>query len=96
MADVTLIEVHIEEGSITTNLPFSGISSDDETDKESEEEATAANDEESSNKGKGLALLGVLVFLVIGTALVKYLTGDDESDVAIETDETEPPAVSAE
>ncbi|WP_336325204.1 hypothetical protein [Halovenus sp. HT40] len=97
MVDITLVELHVEDGSFSTTLPFSGISSaadDEDTQRDDEQEAAAEDDEGGS--GKGLALLGVLVLLVIGTAVVKYLTGEDEQpEVAVETDE-ESPTITAE
>lgn len=96
MVDITLVELHVEDGSFSTNLPFSGIkSADEEDDQQREDEERAAAAEDEGRSGKGLALLGVLVLLVVGTAAVKYLTGDDEPEVAVETDD-ESPAIAAE
>lgn len=98
MVNITFIELHLEEGSLSANLPFSGLSDSEPTDEAAEEadadEETATD--ENSGGNKGLALLGVFVFLVIATAVVKYLAGgDEEPEVAIETDE-ESPTVAAE
>jgi hypothetical protein len=91
MVDITLVELHVEDGSLSTNLPFSGISSEDEDDR-NEDVAGAEGKDEDEGSSRGLALLGVLVLLIVGTAAVKYLSGeDDESDVAVETDEESTP-----
>jgi hypothetical protein len=96
MASVTLVELHLEEASFSANLPFSGSDStetDDEEATESEEEAAAGADAESGGPGKGGVLLGVLVFLVVTAAIVRYLTGEDDPDVEIETADDGPVGV---
>ena len=94
MVDITLVELHVEDGSFSANLPFSGLTDEDEP--EQEDEAAAGVEDDDGGSGKGLALLGVFVLLVVGTAAAKYLTGeDDEPEVTVETDE-ESPAITAE
>lgn len=89
MVDITFIELHVEDGSFSANLPF-GSTAEEEEQREDEEEAATADDEEGGS-GKGMALLGVLALLVVGTAAVKYLTGEDEEpEVAVETEEESP------
>lgn len=88
MVNITLVELHVEDGSFSPNLPFSAISSADEDERDDESEAAA--EDGNGGSGKGLALLGVLVLLIVGTAAVKYLTGDDDSEVAIDTDDESP------
>lgn len=89
MVNITLVEVHFQDGSFSAALPFSGLTDEESVETESEdEEAGGAAEESGSNKGKGLALLGVLAFLVVATAAVKYLAGDEEDetpDVEIDT-----------
>ncbi|WP_436901413.1 hypothetical protein [Halovenus halobia] len=83
MVEITIFELNVEDGSFAANLPFSsGSPGSDEmfTDEESDEQAVSVPDEESGGGSKGLVLLGVLVFLILATAAVKYLTGDDEDD----------------
>ena len=93
MVNLTLLEVHLEDGSFSANLPFSGVTDTDDGDDENGG-ATVA-DEESGGPGKGTVALGVLLLLVLGTALVKYLSGgDEEPDVAIETADEGPVGVS--
>ena len=96
MVDITFIELHVEDGSFSANLPFGGTTEEeaDEQGEDDQEAATAAEEEGGSNRG--MALLGVLALLVVGTAAVKYLTGEDEEpEVTVET-EAESPAVAAE
>ena len=89
MVDITFVELHVEDGSLSANLPFSGISSEDENDRN---EDVAGAEDEDEGSSRGLALLGVLVLLIVGTAAVKYLSGeDDEPDVAVETNEESTP-----
>jgi len=85
MVNITIVELNVEDGSFSADLPFSGLSGlsgDDEEEREVEEEAT----EESGSRG--LALLGVLVLMVGAVAAIKYLSGsEEEQDVEIETGE---------
>ncbi len=91
MVDITLIELNVEDGSFTAGLPFgSSPEEDTETETEREEEEAAGADGDDGGGSKGLVLLGVLVFLIIATAVVKYLTGGDSEEA-----EDEPPAATA-
>ncbi|MFT4947856.1 MAG: hypothetical protein ACI8TL_002105 [Natronomonas sp.] len=83
MVDITLVELHVEDGSFSANLPFSAISRGEEDEQGNDGEAGV--EDENGRSGKGLALLGVLIFLIVGTAAVKHLLGDDESDAVLET-----------
>ena len=57
--------------------------------------SAAAPFPESGGPGKGTAALGVLLVLILGTVVVKYLSGDDEDgEVAIETADDRPVGVS--
>lgn len=98
MVNLTLLEVHLEDGSFSANLPFSGVTDTDDGEADAvddEDGGAAVADEESGGPGKGAAALGVLLLLVLGAALVKYLTGgDEEPDVAIETADDGPVGVS--
>lgn len=95
MVDITVLELHVEDGSFSANLPF-GTTSDEEEEQEDDEEEAATADDDEGGSGKGMALLGVLALLVVGTAAVKYLTGEDEEpEVAVETEE-ESPTIAAE
>ncbi|PSP20669.1 hypothetical protein BRC61_06960 [Halobacteriales archaeon QH_10_65_19] len=98
MVNLTLLEVHLEDGSFSANLPFSGVTDTDDGDDavpDDEDSGATVADEESGGPGKGAAVLGVLLLLVLGAALVKYLSGgDEESDVAIETADEGPVGVS--
>lgn len=94
MVNITLVEVHFQDGSFSAALPFSGLS-DDETAESDADEAGAGGAEEDSGPGKGMALLGVLAFLAVATAAVKYHWGDDEEetpDVEIDTAPESPTA----
>jgi hypothetical protein len=101
MVNLTLLEVHLEDGSFSANLPFSGVTDTDDGEADAvdavddEDGGAAVADEESGGPGKGAAALGVLLLLVLGAALVKYLTGgDEEPDVAIESADDGPVGVS--
>lgn len=80
MVEITLFEVNVEEGSFAANLPFSSGSPGSEDETETEDEATAIDEEDGGGGSKGLVLLGVFVSLIVATAAVKYLTGDDEDE----------------
>lgn len=100
MVSLTFVEIHLEDGSFSANLPFSGV-----TDEPADEQSTGSGDQEAAESepedeggtskaadgggpGKGGALLGVLLLLIVAAAVVRYLVGDgDEPDVAIETDD---------
>lgn len=98
MANFTLVEVHLEEGSFSANLPFSGVTDTEESDADAvddEDGGAVVDEEESGGSGKGAAAVGVLLVLVAGAALVKYLSSDDdEPDVEIETADDGPVGVS--
>lgn len=104
MANFTLIELHIDEGSFSTSLPFSnlktGTDEDDEAptgdspaeDEEDATEAAGSTSGESGGPGKGKAAFGILLFLIVAAALVRYLSGEDEeTDVDIHTAEDDGP-----
>jgi len=97
MANFTLIELHIEEGTFSTSLPFSNLFADDEGEEEElddgEETETAGSAEsDSGGPGKGTAAIGMLVFLIVAAAVVRYLSGDnDETEVDIHTTEDDGP-----
>jgi hypothetical protein len=80
MVEITMLKLNIEDGSISANLPFSGSNSDD-----SDDVVTDGGESENSGGGKGRALIGVFLFLVIGAAIVRYLSGEEETEVEIET-----------
>ena len=98
MADVTLAEFNLEGASLTVNLPFSGGVR--KTFKKEEESESSAGEEQADDKtsfeestsggvgkGAGLAVVGVLVFLVVAVALAKHLLGSDEDDSELESSE---------
>jgi hypothetical protein len=103
MVDFTFIELHVEDGSFSANLPFSGGADDeasDETDDEPvsdgdvEEEVGTGSTAEDGGRGKGPALLGVFLFFVVVAAVVKYLSGDEDGpEVEIETADDGPVGV---
>jgi hypothetical protein len=104
MVDVTLLEVHLEEGSFSAeaSAPFSSIKkyvSPDEEDegssdeKRHSEEATAGTDDSDGGPGKKLGIVGVFLFLVLAAAVLRYLSGDDEPEVEIETPDDGPVGV---
>jgi len=97
MVNFTLVEVHLEEGSFSANLPFSGVTDTEEGSPDAVDDddgGAVVGDGESGGPGKGAAAFGVLLLLVVGAALVKYLSGDDEPDVEIETADDGPVGVS--
>jgi hypothetical protein len=95
MADFTFVELHLEDGSFSANLPFSGVSDTESEDADIEEDVgAAAPDDDQGGRGKMPALLGVLLFFVLVAALVKYLSGDDDDpEVEIETADDGPVGV---
>ena len=96
MAELTLVKVHLDEGSFSANLPFSGQSGSDGSGSVigSDDEGAGVQKEESGGPGKGAAALGVLLVLILATVVVKYLSGGDDEEVAIETADDGPVGVS--
>ncbi|PSP46799.1 hypothetical protein BRC69_02540 [Halobacteriales archaeon QH_6_66_25] len=97
MAEFTLVKVHLDEGSFSANLPFSSQSGSDGSGSvigSDDDEGAGVEKEESGGPGKGAAALGVLLVLILGTVVVKYLSGDDDEEVAIETADDRPVGVS--
>ena len=90
MVDITIFELNIEDGSFSANLPFGSPEEDSEV--EGDEDGAGVADDADGGGSKGLVLLGVLVFLIIATAVVKYLTGGDSEDEEVVD---EPPAATA-
>jgi len=98
MASFTLVELHLEDGSFSANLPFSGVTdterAEDDADEEADEDVGATADDEDGGRGKGPALVGVFLFLVVVAALVNYLSGEDDGpEVEIETADDGPVGV---
>jgi len=92
MANFTLIELHLDEGSFSTSLPFSDFGSGTDEETESEDDGAVADAEESGGPGKGKAAIGVLLLLVVGAALVRYLSSDEsDTGVDIETADEDGP-----
>ena len=89
MVDITLIELHVEDGSFNANFPFSGVDpAESEGERgsdgsDTDEEGSAESD--SSSLGKARAIIGVFLFMVVAVAIVKYVTGDD-GDSAVDID----------
>ena len=98
MAEFTLVEVHLDKGSFSANLPFSSQSGSDGSGSvigSDDDEGAGVEKEESGGPGKGAAALGVLLVLILATVVVKYLSGGDEDgEVAIETADDGPVGVS--
>ena len=84
MVDITILEVRFGDG-LTADLPFGRLESGDGTDDADEDEAATA---ETGGKGRKL-LVATAVFLLLaaGAAAVKFLTGGDDADVAIDADD---------
>ena len=88
MVEITMLKLQLQDGSITTNLPFSGVADatdGDEAKTDGVEEDADSDESGSSGKKKLLTLLGVLAFLVVVAAVVKSVTGGDDPEVEIET-----------
>jgi len=75
MVEITILELSFEGSSFSGQLPLGEGA--DETAVETED-----GDEDDS---RTLAIAAVLLVLVLGAALVRYLSDDDEPEVAIET-----------
>ena len=84
----TLIELHFDgdtqfgPGTIGEALPIGGTESTEETDRETEKEAGAVDDE-SGGKGKSAvgALITLVVLVGIAVAAKKFRGGEDEDDL---------------
>ena len=79
MAKFTILELHLDDASFSASAPFSGGKEVEAADQPPEEE-------ESSGKGKLVAALIGLVFLVAVAYVVrtKVLGGDGEGKLAID------------
>ena len=83
MVNITLFELHLEDASFSTALPFGGPDdADTESDPETEAETTESG---GSALPKVLAGVGLLVVLVGVAVLVKRLRSGEEPEVEIET-----------
>lgn len=94
MVEITVLKLQLEDGSFEAAMPFSVMESDDDelADGTADDEEVGASS--GGGRGKKLAVLGVFVFLVLGAAAVKYLTGgDDDHEVEIETPDDGPVGV---
>lgn len=92
MVDITLIELDLEEGSFTANLPFSDVTQGSAEEPDEQEQAAATEEDDSGGK-KGPAILGVFLLFVLIAAAVKYLSDGEEPDVEIETADDGPVGV---
>jgi len=85
MVNITLIELHADEGTFSANLPFTSGAGDETEAVELDEDADI---EDSDDRNTGLAVLGVFLFMIAAAAVVRYLSGGDETpDVDIETED---------
>lgn len=82
MVDITILEINLPESTFSAALPFGSSDQPEGPSAESDNEPAT---EESSGKGKALAVVATFVFFVLAVALVKHLTGDEDHDVDIET-----------
>jgi hypothetical protein len=92
MVDITILELNLSDSSFSATAPFAGADQDDADGSENSgllnsEDSEGSAVEESGGNGKALAIVGTFVFLVIAAAVVKYLGGDDDHEVEIETPE---------
>lgn len=80
MAKFALLELHVDEASITANAPFSGSSDRDS----GEVEEVEVTEEEQSSEGRGMSvgpMVGIAA-LAVGIFLLRRLLqgGTDESE----------------
>jgi hypothetical protein len=81
MVDLTVLELHLHDSSITANAPFSGKKDPGELEGESDE-----SDDESGGFPI-VALLGLALVVVAVVAAKKYLSGNEiELEAEIEAE----------
>jgi hypothetical protein len=78
MAKFTLLEIHLDESTLTANAPYSGR---DEA-EDGEDDYTAAS-EGSGGRGKaaGLALVVLAVLAVVAVVLRRVIGGGDSEEL---------------
>ena len=92
--DLTMFEVHLEDGSFTFNAPFSGdtnadgprelpIESDDtETEADTESESDGEADSDDGRRSKRPLVVALIV--LVGLAAVAHFLSGDEPEVDVE------------
>lgn len=75
MAKITLLEVHLDDSTVSANAPFSGDGSTDERDRPQSDAASG------TSKGAVVgALIGLVFLAAVGVMLrKKFAARDDES-----------------
>jgi len=80
MVDITLFEIHLDEGTMTANAPFSGSSEPDEAD-------SGDTDEDEDGGGFPVApLIGLLVLAVLLIGAKKLLGSGDIEAIEVDTE----------
>lgn len=87
MAKFTFLEVHLDGAEFTANAPLSNSGGGEEGEADPDIEVGEVGDEEPGGKGKWVAALVGLVFLVVvAAAAKKKLGGSDEVPELEDTD----------
>lgn len=85
--DLTLFELHLEDGTFTANAPFSG---DRPNDSEAPDDSTTSadpgdddEDESGGGRGKLSVLLGLLVLAGLAAAAYRLVSDEPEVDIDV-------------
>ncbi len=78
--DLTLFELHLEEGTFTANAPFSGDRPDD---GEAPDDSGDDEGESGGGRGKLSVLLALLVLAGLAAAAYRLVTDEPEVDVDV-------------
>jgi hypothetical protein len=84
MGDITIIELNMEGAEFTSYLPFSGrkhstsVDSGEETADEAGEESDGSTASAPGSKKKGAAVFGLVFLVLLGIALRKKRSGDEQ------------------
>lgn len=83
--DLTLFELHLEEGTFTANAPFSGDRPNDgEAPGDSEPFDDSGDDEGESGGGRGKLSVLLALLVLAGLAAAAYRLVSDEPEVDVD------------
>lgn len=86
MVDITFLEVHLDDSTLTANAPFSstGGESEEETEAEAEVEVEVEEGEGGGSSTLLAAIVGLVFLVVVGFLVRRYLRGGQLDERAAE------------